>query len=431
MAMIETPPQFAKNHWPGVVRPESPPGFPPFLETAREHCQPIPGSLPDVPAILADPAARVLPWAARVGSHACYVVERKKVVEDPIFGSEEEFQAWRKTHPNAIRYVGLNAAPGARFVLESTDRVALDPQTGFMPARWACGRRHVRPGFTVERTGKAVPPGDITLFPAEEIVCTKFRDFGGRAYVAGRFEYSRYATDAEGHHRTTECRTVALEDFQVGRKYPPDFFHAHWPSGCFVDDNIREIVYSAGDSEEKIAAMVAIAKAKKAFLAELKKKLAPPLDGALWLNSKPIRLEDLRGKRIQLYFISRPPAGLDLSRLQKDWSRHSPNPADESYDVLIAVHPYVEGDDLERLKDEVRQRGITLPVMVDSRAPGDTVPGKAYASYGIPAWMEHREVLIDKTGHVSHHGSEEEFVNWQDLSAGMKIWRSEQRDKPN
>jgi thiol-disulfide isomerase/thioredoxin len=154
-----------------------------------------------------------------------------------------------------------------------------------------------------------------------------------------------------------------------------------------------------GDSEKKIAALLAATTAKKAFFENLKKKPAPPLEGALWLNSKPIQPEDVRGKPIQLHFwsIGCGPCLYELPRLEEMWGRSSRQRlADRP--VFISIHPYVDGDELQELRDLLREKHITFPVMVDSRDPDAKAWGKTSAYYRV--YSNPSDVWIDERGYV-------------------------------
>jgi len=213
---------------------------------------------------------------------------------------------------------------------------------------------------------------------------------------------------------------VVLEDFQTDRHYPSDLFRFDPPKGYHVCDSIRGIQYSVGDSEEKIAALLAAAQAKKAFYEALKKKPAPPLEGAVWLNTEPIRLEDARGKHIQLHFwsIGCAPCLYELPRLEQAWGHSPPGPIrnDRGNYVFISIHPYVDGDGLQQLKDLLRDKQITFPVMVDSRAPDGKAWGKTSAYYHV--YSEPSDVWIDEKGHVARISSERGCVGEGDRWMG-------------
>ncbi|MGA2256325.1 MAG: hypothetical protein ABSG53_16875 [Thermoguttaceae bacterium] len=198
----------AKEHAPGNI-PEMPPArFPPFLLVYSEHYIP-PHSFPDIGKILADPATKVLPWRTRVGGHVCYVVERTRTTQTPIFRSREAIEAWQKQNPKGSVIVNRDAAAKDMRIDEYTDRVALDPQSGFLAAHWASGHKSLIPGFRVKSTGRDVPRRDVTQFPVEEAVCTDFRKFGDLGYVAGRVELPssrRYATKGNFLHQGNKTR---------------------------------------------------------------------------------------------------------------------------------------------------------------------------------------------------------------------------------
>jgi hypothetical protein len=309
---------------------------------------------------------------------------------------------------------------------ERTDRVALDPQSGFIAARWAGGHKYTIPSFRARSTGRDVPGGDFTQFPVEEIICTHFRKFGSQGYIAGHFQYAHYATDRQGKQKTLARQEVVLDDFQTDRHYPSDLFYFDPPKGYRVLDSTQGIQYSVGDSREKIAALRAAAQAKKAFYEALKKKPAFPLEGAVWLNTKPIRLEDARGKHIQLHFWSIGCAAClhDLPWLEEEWGHSPPGPirggrggrGDRDDYVFISIHPYVDGDGLQQLKDLLRDKHITFPVMVDSPASDGKAWGKTSAYYHV--YAEPSDVWIDEKGNVARLSSERDWVGKGDWWMG-------------
>ena len=142
---------------------------------------------------------------------------------------------------------------------------------------------------------------------------------------------------------------------------------------------------------------------------ELKRKPAPPLNAALWLNSEPIRLEDFRGKTIQLHFwnIGCGPCIYELPRLQEDWERFRKSLADPP--LFIGVHAYVDGEDLQELKDLLQEKRISFPVMVEAKAPGAMYFGKTSADYRV--FSVPSDVWIDEGGHVARHDLERSWVD--------------------
>jgi hypothetical protein len=373
--ILQTLGEYAAREAGSINRPELSAGFPPFLETQRDM-YPIPESLPDVRKVLADPDTKVLPWRIRANGHVCYVVERTTITKGPLFDDRKSVESWQKWNPQAK----------PEKIDTEIIRLALDPQAGFMPVRWATGREGVIPGAV-----------EYKHFPEEEIACSDFRKFGGQGYIAGRFEYTRHTTDRQSKQKTLARREVVLEEFEVNREYPPGFFHFDPPKGYRVLDSTLGIHYLVGDPPEKMAALLAAAQAKKAFYEGLKKKPVPPLEGALWLNTKPIRLEDARGKRIRLQFWSMTcgPCVYKLPQIQSEWeteSKHSANPP-----VFVSIHPYVDGKELQQLKEFLKKQHITFPVMVDSREPNGKAWGKTFAYYAI--YSVPSKVWIDDKGH--------------------------------
>ena len=230
LLQIGTLSQFAEHQGVAAEAPKLPVGFPPYVLFPREHYYPLSEAFPDIRETLADPAAKVLPWRTRVDGHDCYVVERTARTESPIFNSDEEAVAWRKQNPDAK--VGLvvnpNAKPGDKRIDEQTDRLAIDPRSGFMAARWARGGRFIMPGYTVKETGAEVPRIEHSAFPTEEILCTNFHEFGESGRIpethgvptlftgrAGRVEarlrtarlFSRIFRPIAAIHRTSSAST--------------------------------------------------------------------------------------------------------------------------------------------------------------------------------------------------------------------------------
>ncbi|MBN2022037.1 MAG: TlpA family protein disulfide reductase [Pirellulales bacterium] len=376
-------------------RPELPVGFPPFLEETREHHYPIPQSLPDVRGVLADPESKVLPWRTRVDGRACYVVERTTVAEQPVFASGEDLVNWLKQNPGRqiVQMVDPAAKPGAKRIEKTTVRLALDPASGFVPTRWATKQE-------VQFVDFPAPPSTT----GEEILCTAFRKCGSQGFVAGRFQYTRYMMDPKGNQAIVGRQTVVLEEFQTDREYTADVFHFEPTEGFRVLDEARGIGYTVGDSEEKIAALLRAVAAKKAFYEALKKDPAPPLEGAAWLNGEPIRLDDVRGKKVELFFWSMGcgPCKHQLPMIQRQWesARNRDDPA-----AFISIHPYVDGDGLKELKDFLKKQHVTFPVMVDSREADNRAWGSTHARYHVYAAPS--TVWIDEKGHVAHHSDEE------------------------
>ena len=84
--------------------------------------------------------------------------------------------------------------------------------------------------------------------------------------------------------------------------------------------------------------------------------------------------------------------------------------------VFISIHPYVDGDGLQQLKDLLREKHITFPVMVDSRAPDGKSWGKTSAYYKV--YSEPSDVMIDEKGHIADVSSEHDWMGEGNLWMG-------------
>ena len=84
--------------------------------------------------------------------------------------------------------------------------------------------------------------------------------------------------------------------------------------------------------------------------------------------------------------------------------------------MFISIHPYVDGSGLQQLKDLLREKHITFPVMVDSRAPDGKSWGKTSAYYKV--YSEPSDVMIDGTGHIAGISSEDGWVGEGNLLMG-------------
>ena len=185
------------------------------------------------------------------------------------------------------------------------------------------------------------------------------------------------------------CRSQALQ-------YNPEFFEVHLPLGYSVVDADRGISYVVGDSEEKNDALVTAAKAREDFYNKLRSEEAPGLEYSEWINSKPIRLADQKGRPIILHFwgLECAPCMHELPQLQKQYGHVL---ADTSSPLFISIHPFANGNELRQLKKTIEKHGITFPVMVDAPDLGGRSWGKTFKKYmifGIP-----KEVKIDEKSH--------------------------------
>ena len=369
----------------------------------------LPNSKKDFPAIfdiLENPDTKLMPWYTRVGNQICYVLECKTTLQQPLFRNREESESWKKTNPKeadawakAAKYgivinINLRAKPKEVREIETTMRLAVSPQLGFVPVRWAFGY--------------GTNSGNIQgyIFPKEEITYADFCKVDKDIFIPNVMEYTKYNFDPEGERHITHETQILLEKFAVNRQYHPDFFEVSFPDGYSIVDSDRGISYTVGDSQKKIDALITAAKARNDFYNKLQSKEAPDLEYSKWINSKPIKLADHKGKPIILHFwgIGCVPCMHELPLLQKQYGHVLKN---TSSPLFISVHPFADGNELRQLKKTIEKHGITFPVMVDApdlkgRSWGKTF--KRYMVFSIP-----KEVKIDENGHFAE--IDQDYIN--------------------
>ncbi len=367
---------------------------------SAESCLPKRADFPEVFEILGDPGTQLLPWYTRVGGQMCYVLERTDVLQQPIFRNGKELEVWKRENPEkaeawskAARYgLVFNIYPqghpggGDTRVKEMKFRLAIAPKLGFAIICWAYGygvRSGAYQGF---------------VFPDREIKYDDFRKVSKDLFIPHQMVYTNYRIDRHGQRDVMKETRLTVEEFTFNKQYQPELFEFDFPEGYKVTDADRGIIYTVGDSKEKIDALVAAAKAREAFYKRLSQTQAPALEPSEWLNSAPIVLAEQKGRAIILHFwgLGCAPSIHELPRLQRQYGHTAEFPAAP---LFISIHPFVDSDHLKQLEKTLDKYGITFPVMVDSpdsegRSLGKTF--KKYRVFGIP-----KEVSIDEEGHFA------------------------------
>lgn len=388
------------------------PSLPSELPTRTKS---FPG-FPEVLDILEASDTKLLPWYTRVNNQICYVLEQKTTLQHPLFRNKEEVESWKKANPKeaeawskAARHgLVLNIypsggapwfKPGEIREIETKIRIAIAPQLGFSILRWAYGYG----------TYTGIIQGHI--FPKEEIKYSDFHKIGRDIFVPKQMVHTKYGFDHQEQRRITHETQLLLEEFVVDRQYNSEFFEVHFPVGYRVVDADRGISYVVGDSEEKISTLVTAAKAREDFYDRLRSKDAPDLEYSKWINGKPIRLADHKGRPIILHFwgLGCAPCMHKLPMLQKQYGQTLER---TSAHLFISIHPFVENKDLKQLEETIKKKGISFPVMVDApdlegRSWGKTF--KKYMVFGIPT-----EVKIDKNGHFAEID--------KDITSNTNLW---------
>lgn len=365
-----------------------------------ESCLRKRADFPDVFGILDAPNTELLPWYTRVNGHTCYVLERTTTLHQPLFRNKKELESWKKANPEeaeawskAARYgvvfsIYSRGKPGGgdTRVIEMKFRLAIAPKLGFAIICWAYGygsRSGAYQGF---------------VFPDRQIKYDDFRKVSKDLFIPYQMVYTNYRIDRHGQRDVMKETQLTVEEFTVNKQYQPELFEFDFPKGYKVTDADRGIIYTVGDSKEKIDALVAAAKAREAFYKRLSQTQAPALEPSEWLNSAPIILAEQKGRAIILHFWSLDcaPCMYELPWLQKQYGRT----VESSWEPLfISIHPFVDGQNLSQLKKVIKKHGITFPVMVDSGCTGEPFWGKTFKKYMVISVPT--EIAIDQTGRIS------------------------------
>jgi peroxiredoxin len=278
------------------------------------------------------------------------------------------------------------AKSGDVRMVKATTRLAIDPELGFAIVRWARGLQN------------ETPHALTSLFPKSEIIYMDFQKIGKEIYSPREMTYAEYSFAGEGQKKIHAETALHITNFAVDKTYPPEMFELKIPEGYSIIDANSRVVYTVGDSNETIDALLAGARARDAFYAKLSDGPSPSLEASQWFNSKPIRLSDYKGREILLHFwtIGCSPCVRDLPRLQEQYGRTLES---SSGPLFISIHTFAEGRDLQQLQDMIKKYGITFPVMVDSSGDAQWPIGKTHKKYQVDGWPTN--IKIDSDGHFA------------------------------
>jgi thiol-disulfide isomerase/thioredoxin len=375
------------------------------------------GSAPTLPALFpqmpADPALRwgeglpnlldslkgsrirLLPVCIRVNDRPCYILERTVKEEYPVFRNRQEADQWDKEHEIQLasrdrsipRSIVINPAakPEDRTSSTITTLLAVDPKLGFAVVRWALRSEGRRPGL------------EMTVFPAQELIYQDFRRVDEGIQIPFQVEFTAYRANDEGRREVSQQSGLVLESFTAHPQYEPALFAPALATGHSVMDTVRGIVYTVGDPQSKIDRLLAGAQARDAFYTHLREGPAPALQASTWINSDPIDLAKYKGRPIILHFwsITCGPCMYEMPRVQAQYGntlKSTDGP------LFISIHEYAEGEDLEKVRQVVKDKGITFPVMVDAPDANRKYWGDTFYRYRI--FSEPSEIHIDPDGRV-------------------------------
>ena len=369
-----------------------------FLPSLTSELPTIKYSFPEVLDIIGAFDTKLLPWYTRVDNQTCYVLERITTLRHPLFRNREEVEKWKKANPKEVEAwskagkqglvinIDSRAKPGEIREIETKIRIAIAPRLGFAIVHWAYGY--------------GVNSGNIQghIFPMREIKYSDFHKITKDIFIPKQMVHTKYAIDHQEQRQITHETQLLLEKFVVNRQYNPEFFEVHLPAGYSIVDSERGISYIVGDSEEKIDALTTAVKSRENFYNKLRSEEAPDLEYSEWINSKPIRLADHKGRPIILHFWSLGcvPCMHELPQLQKQYGHvreHTSSP------LFISIHPFADGSELRKLKKTIKKHGITFPVMIDAPDVEDRSWGKTFKRYMVSSIPS--EVKIDKKGHFA------------------------------
>lgn len=118
-----------------------------------------------------------------------------------------------------------------------------------------------------------------------------------------------------------------------------------------------------------------------------------------WLNSKPLKWADLKGKPVILDFWAEwcGPCRNDLPQAEKIFE-DSP----KSGIAIVGVHP--PGSEMPAIQKVMKQFQMQYPICIDSPPPeGSQTWGLLYHQYGVMGIPE--SFLVDPEGKIVAHGS--------------------------
>jgi peroxiredoxin len=132
-------------------------------------------------------------------------------------------------------------------------------------------------------------------------------------------------------------------------------------------------------------------------LEELKGKPAPELDVSEWLCGEPVKLAELKGKVVVLYFWSR---GARMNLFDRIEAIRLLNVLQREYgdEHLVCIGIHESRADADEQRKRMAEREIAFPAALDKESPVAGAGGVTFDRYGNPSGP----IVIDKMGMV--HG---------------------------
>ncbi len=231
---------------------------------------------------------------------------------------------------------------------------------------------------------------ELKMSPVAEIHVTKTGKSNMGTFIPLDTVWRRYGDNAWQAHMEVEKATFN------GRIDPATFKLAFAP-GTPVLDGLREINYTVGQSKQEIQSRLATVAKVDAFYNRLLGKDPPELHGAQWLVGGPIRLADIKQRKIILHFwnIGCGPCVFEIPRLQAQYGNTA---TDTDAPLFISIYSNCSGEDLAAARALLKEKSVTFPVMLDAPDPEMKSWGLTNKAYGINAIPQ--DAVVDENGRL-------------------------------
>ncbi len=188
---------------------------------------------------------------------------------------------------------------------------------------------------------------------------------------------------------------LTVEKLTLNQVHAPERFKLNFPTGYGVYDQIRGISYKVGDSDARVAQLLSERRKEDEFFKRILGKPAPDLSAAQWLVGKPLKLSDLKGRKVTIHFwnIWCAPCVAELGALQE---RYEEAGRAGSTPAFISVHTGGGAKERPQIQKFLKEHKITFPVMLDAPDPEEKGWGLTSERYGVFAIPT--DAIVDEKG---------------------------------